>query len=122
MGGMMSYIIDIVPYLNKYFEKKMHKHGYEYALNEEIKREVEFITEDVIKGHEKTWKYDIIFCRYLLIYISRENRDKFLKIIENKLAPGGLLILGKTETLFHSFPKKALNLIDARNHIYMKSN
>ncbi|MFW9876610.1 MAG: CheR family methyltransferase [Candidatus Thorarchaeota archaeon] len=103
-----------------YFMKKESRFGYNYLINENIKKFVEFIEEDVTKGHNKTEKYDIIFCRYLLIYISREARKNFLEIIENQLNPGGLLILGKTETLFDSY--NTLKLIDSRNHIYLKIN
>ena len=104
---------------NKYFRKKETHFGFNYSINEEIKNKVEFIEEDLTKGHIKPWKYDIIFCRYLLIYFNHINRDKFLKIIENQLNVGGLLVLGKTETLFNKHP--VLRLVDEQNHIYIKS-
>ncbi|MHA2324495.1 MAG: CheR family methyltransferase, partial [Promethearchaeota archaeon] len=63
---------------------------------------------------------DIIFCRYLLIYFNRVNRHKFLSILENRLAENGILVLGKTETLFDSWG--SLKLIDTRNRIYIKSH
>ena len=76
--------------------------------------------QDVTKGHAKpNEKYDIIFCRYLFIYFNKENRHKFLKILDRHLAENGLLILGKTETLFGSFG--TLTQIDSRNHIYIKT-
>jgi len=103
-----------------YFLKNESSFGYKYLINEDIKKYVEFVEEDITKGHKKIKKYDIIFCRYLLIYISREARNSFLDIIEKQLSPGGLLILGKTETLFKSY--KTLKLIDNRNHIYLKIN
>ena len=99
--------------------KKESHFGFNYAINEEIKNKVEFIIEDLTRGHSKPWKYDIILCRYLLIYFNRINRDRFLKIIEDRLNIGGLLILGKTETLFNSHP--VLRLVDEKNHIYIKS-
>jgi len=102
-----------------YFKKKETHFGFKYVINEEIKRKVEFIDEDLTKGHMKSFKYDILFCRYLLIYFNRINRDKFLKNIENQLNVGGLLVLGKTETLFNNHP--VLRLVDEKNHIYIKS-
>ena len=72
--------------------------------DEKIKKKVEFIEEDLTKGHTRLFNYDIIFCRYLLIYFNHINRDRFLKIIENRLNVGGLLVLGKTETLFNKHP------------------
>lgn len=103
----------------KYFKMKETHFGFRYAISENIKNKVEFFTEDLTKGHAKPWKYDVIFCRYLLIYFNRINRNMFLKIIENKLNVGGLLVLGKTETLFNKHP--VLKLIDEKNHIYIRS-
>jgi len=107
-------------YENKYFTKQKTHFGYNSSISERIKSKVEFVEEDVTKGHNRPYKYDIIFCRYLLIYFNRENRDKFLKIIENRLVENGILILGKTETLFDSWG--SLKLIDSRNRIYIKSH
>ena len=107
-------------YKVKYFTKQKEASRYKYILNEKIKEQIEFICEDVTKGHKYPLKYDIIFCRYLLIYFNRENRKFFLKIIEDHLEEGGLLFLGKTETLFQS--NSNLKLIDPKYHIYMKIN
>lgn len=104
----------------KYFKKKKLPFGNEYTLNEKIKNSVEFITEDITKAHKKNWKYDIIFCRYIMIYLNREKREDFIKAIENKLAWGGLLIIGKTETLLDTSCK--LKLVDLKNHIYLKNS
>lgn len=106
-------------YENKYFTKQKTHFGHTNIINEEIKKKIEFINEDVTKGHQMPYKYDIIFCRYLLIYFNRDNRHKFLKIIENQLVENGILILGKTETLFDSWG--SLQLIDTNNRIYIKS-
>ena len=106
-------------YENKYFSKQKTHFGYTSVIKENIKKKIEFVEEDVTKGHKLPYRYDIIFCRYLLIYFNRENRHKFLKIIENQLNEGGILILGKTETLFRSWG--SLQLIDSRNRIYIKS-
>ena len=106
-------------YESKYFSRQETHYGHNSLINEEIKNKIEFIEEDVTQGHQKSYRYDIIFCRYLLIYFNRENRDQFLKILENRLVENGILILGKTETLFESWG--SLKLIDSRNRIYIKS-
>ena len=105
-------------YENKYFAKDQEFFGFTYSINKKIKDWVEFVEEDVTKGHKIPIKYDIIFCRYLLIYISRKIRKEFLNIIERRLNRGGLLILGKTETLLNT--QSDLKLIDSSNRIYMK--
>ena len=105
-------------YEDKYFKIEKENFGFSYSINEGIKKQVEFIIEDVTRGHQTPLKYDIIFCRYLLIYISRKTREEFLNIIRSRLNPGGLLILGKTEVLNHF--QGNLKLIDSYNRIYMK--
>ena len=101
-----------------YFNKVSIRSGFKYSINESLKEYIEFIEEDVTKELHTNLKYDIIFCRYLLIYINQKLRNKFLSIIENCLNPGGLLILGKTETLFNSL--KNLKLIDPSSRFYLK--
>jgi chemotaxis protein methyltransferase CheR len=103
---------------NKYFKKQAETFFDKYTINETLKRKVEFLIEDLTKGHHKPLLYDVVFCRYLLIYISRETRAEFIKIIEEQMVEGGLLILGKTETLFKSFSR--FKLVDGRDHIYIK--
>jgi chemotaxis methyl-accepting protein methylase len=103
-----------------YFLKEKEGFGYRYIINEEIKEYIEFFKEDVMKGHQTSLIYDVIFCRYLLIYINRETRKIFLKILENRLNVGGLLFLGKTETIFSY--QSNLKLVDSLNRIYMKTN
>lgn len=107
-------------YESKYFSKQKTHFGHTNIIKEKIKNKIEFVEEDVTKGHKMPYRYDIIFCRYLLIYFNRENRHKFLKIIENRLNENGILILGKTETLFDSWG--SLQLVDSRNRIYLKSH
>ena len=103
---------------HKYFTKVKARFGIKYALCNTIKNQVDFVEEDVTKGHPKSQYCDIIFCRYFLIYTDRAARDKILRTLEESLAYGGILILGKTETLFNSHHH--LKLIDTRNHIYVK--
>ncbi|MCK4286170.1 MAG: hypothetical protein KAX18_08200 [Candidatus Lokiarchaeota archaeon] len=103
---------------NRYFSKKRGHFGNKYVLTEDIKRKVDFFCEDITKGHKNGLKYDIILCRYLLIYFNKENREGFLKMLDRRLELGGLLILGKTETLFNAYNN--FELVDARNHIYLK--
>lgn len=110
---------DISSYFeNRYFSKTPDYFGYKYLLKKEIMNQVHFIKEDITKWQDCKVKFDVIFFRYLLIYFDRENRNNVIKIIENQLRKGGLLFLGKTETLFNS--ESALKLVDSRDHIYMK--
>ena len=106
-------------YLDTYFTKHDTQLGPKFTLNNEIKDRVEFFEEDIIRGHNKNTKYDVIFCRNLLIYINRESKEKLLKILGNYLVHGGLLILGKTEMLVNI--QSNFKSIDTNNHFYVKN-
>ena len=109
---------DMDEYYKSYFKEHSSKEIMKkYAITDDIKHKISFIEEDVTKGHELSIKYDIIFCRYLFIYISRNYREKLVEVLENHLERGGLLILGKTESLFYSKRKVKLFNKNARMYI-----
>lgn len=106
-------------YLNTYFTKKDTEIGPKYILSNEIKDKVEFIQEDIIKGHIKNVKYDVIFCRNFFIYINQLAREKLLSTLESHLFDGGLLILGGSETLPHK--GSIFKAINMRERFYIKN-
>jgi chemotaxis receptor (MCP) glutamine deamidase CheD len=106
-------------YLNAYFTIKETQLGPQFFIHENIKNKVEFIQEDIIRGHNKKIKYDVIFCRNFLIYINRESKEKLLRILQNHLVHGGLLVLGKTESIVDT--NSTWNGIDNYNHFYVKN-
>lgn len=121
-GVYGEYSIHDVPknYIDTYFTKKDTHLGPKFTLNNEIRQNIEFIEEDIIRGHKKKIKYDVIFCRNLLIYIQKEAKERLLRNLANYLVQGGLLILGKTEILLNS--NYDFKSIDANNHFYVKHN
>jgi len=120
-GIYNDYSIHDVPenYLNTYFLKKNTQYGFQYEISKEIKDKVELIEEDVIEGHKKNVKYDIIFCRNLFIYIKHDARERLIKTLESHLLEGGLLILGGTETL--TKVENNFRTLDLRNRFYIKN-
>lgn len=107
-------------YNKKHFTMKKTPHGNEYVLANDIKKSITLVNEDITKIRRHPWKFDVIFCRNLLIYFNIENRNRFLKIIEKQLNEGGLLVLGKTESLFNTHGR--LKIVDPSNHIYIKTS
>ncbi|MFX1568422.1 MAG: CheR family methyltransferase [Promethearchaeota archaeon] len=116
-----EYAVHEIPhvYLEQYFTKKDTKLGSQFILNTSIKEKVEFIQEDIIKGHQNHQKYDVIFCRNFFIYINQFAREKLLRILESRLYDGGLLVLGGSE----SIPKncRCFESINMRDRLYIKN-
>jgi chemotaxis protein methyltransferase CheR len=65
----------------------------------EIKRQVSFRSANLTMGYELLGRFDIIFCRNVLIYFSRTQKQDILNRMARILNPGGYLLLGSTESL-----------------------
>jgi chemotaxis protein methyltransferase CheR len=65
----------------------------------EIKRRVSFRSANLTKGYELLGRFDVIFCRNVLIYFSRAQKQDILNRMARILNPGGYLLLGSTESL-----------------------
>lgn len=71
-----------------------------YKLNKRVHDCVNFIGGNVTDTH-LSWtktKYDIIFCRNLLIYLCEDARKRLLKLIDSILVPNGIVFVGAAET------------------------
>ena len=63
--------------------------------------------------------YDLIVCRNVVIYFDRPVQERLFETFFDALVPGGILLLGKVETLVG--PARArMNLEHARERIYLK--
>lgn len=117
------YTEESIKFMSNYFETKYFKEkstpiGNEYYLSPKIRDSITLLNEDITKIHLYSWKFDLIFCRNLLIYFNIENRTRFIRTLEQQLNNGGLLVLGKSESLFEQ--EGDLKMVDPTHHIYMK--
>jgi chemotaxis protein methyltransferase CheR len=67
----------------------------------EIKRLVSFRELNLTRGYEMLGRFDVIFCRNVLIYFSSVQKQDILQRMARILNPGGYLFLGSTESLSH---------------------
>ncbi len=63
--------------------------------------------------------YDLIVCRNVVIYFDRAMQEKLFAAFADALAPGGVLVLGKVETLLGR-ARERLILEDPRERIYRR--
>lgn len=97
-----------------YFEKKDDR----YILSDEIKKMVSFRKVNILNG-EWPGENDLIICRNLLIYFSREKQEWVLKKFFDSLNPGGYLVLGRAEILIGE-SRNMFSTICPKERIYRK--
>ncbi|CAM2817543.1 protein-glutamate O-methyltransferase [Vibrio mytili] len=68
-------------------------------VKDNVKRLVSFRPQNLMESYALMGKFDIIFCRNVLIYFSPEMKSKVLNQMANSLNPGGYLLLGASESL-----------------------
>lgn len=73
--------------------------GDSLVIKTKLRDKIHFFTFNMLDIDLLEKKYDIIFCRNLLIYFTKEKKEQVLKLIYEKLTKNGLLFMGKTETI-----------------------
>ncbi|TOC51686.1 protein-glutamate O-methyltransferase [Vibrio parahaemolyticus] len=68
-------------------------------VKDNVKRLVNFRPQNLMDSYALMGKFDIIFCRNVLIYFSPEMKSKVLNQMASSLNPGGYLLLGASESL-----------------------
>lgn len=100
--------------LNKYFTPLDNA---TYSLHEEIRQMVKFDQHNIF--HTPPFKgLDVIFCRNIMIYLSRPQMSELFKKFYQMLNPKGYLVLGKVETLWE---RNLFSPVDLKAKIYQKS-
>lgn len=79
----------------KYFTKTSDEI---YKLNENIKKRTRFQNLNLLDSYAILGKFDIIFCRNVLIYFSNENKTEIMNKFSKSIVDDGVLILGASET------------------------
>jgi chemotaxis protein methyltransferase CheR len=70
-----------------------------WQVSEEIRKRVTFRELNLMQNYTMLGRFDIIYCRNVLIYFSAELKRDILTRIARALNPGGYLVLGGSESL-----------------------
>jgi len=72
-----------------------------WKIKDELRALISFKKADLLNTSSLMMlgQHDIIFCRNVAIYFSKENRTKLFDCLARMLLPGGVLIIGATESL-----------------------
>ena len=82
--------------LQRYFEPKGPGR---WVVKTAVRARVEFRVQNLLDSYAALGKFDIVFCRNVLIYFSADVKKDILKRIHATLKPGGYLFLGASEAL-----------------------
>lgn len=102
--------------LMKYFEQK----GDRWALKPEIKSMVQYKYFNLLESMAMLGRFDIIFCRNVLIYFDRDTKAKVLQNMSTLLPDDGFLFLGGAETVLGI--TEAFKPMENTRGIYIKPN
>ncbi len=70
-----------------------------WQVNEDVRSRAKFSELNLMNSYASLGKFDIVFCRNVLIYFSADLKKDILRRISQTLNPGGYLFLGSTETI-----------------------
>lgn len=70
-----------------------------WQLNNEIKDRVQFREQNLLQSYTSLGRFDVIFCRNVLIYFSIERKIDILTRLAQTMNPKGYLFLGASETI-----------------------
>ncbi|PMG32048.1 chemotaxis protein CheR [Shewanella sp. 10N.286.52.C2] len=68
-------------------------------VKDNVQRLVNFRSHNLLESYSLLGKFDIIFCRNVLIYFSPEAKAKILRQFAAALNPNGILFLGASESI-----------------------
>lgn len=71
----------------------------EYALSDEIKKEVIFQELNLMSPFPFKRRFDLIFCRNVMIYFDQPTKNELIRKFYDILKPGGYLFIGHSETV-----------------------
>ena len=100
--------------VREFFVEKERK----YQLDEKIRQMVQFFRHDILTD-QPFYRAELILCRNLLIYFSREQQKQILEKLAEALLPGGYLVLGRAETLAPAC-RELFHCVDPAERIYQR--
>ena len=75
------------------------EHDTYWQVNMDIRSRVTFREQNLMQSYASLGKFDVIFCRNVLIYFSAELKKDILGRLAAALNPGGYLFLGASESI-----------------------
>ena len=90
-----------------------------FEVDPALRPHVVFRREDLTAARADAEPFDLICCRNVLIFLGREGQRRVLDAAFRALRPGGVLALGRTESLV-ALPEAGLQPLDLTHRLYRR--
>jgi chemotaxis methyl-accepting protein methylase len=91
-----------------------------FEVDPALRSLVSFVREDLTRADPARGAFDLALCRNMLIFLGREGQRRVIGAAVQALCPGGLLVLGRAESLL-AMPDAPLERVDAAHRIYRRA-
>lgn len=109
-GSYGSWAVRDIVEIERYFERGPRS---SFHIAERFKRPVRFERHNLLDA-SPSGDWDVVLCRNVLIYLSRERARSVVERLADALAPGGHLLLGASEVVFEVPPQLDATYIAGR--------
>ena len=87
------------PLLRKYFERGMGEQAGLARVSAAVRRAIEYKQLNLLEIGDLGEKFDVIFCRNVMIYFDRHVQQRVVSMLERHLVPGGYMFISHSESL-----------------------
>lgn len=70
-----------------------------FRIDDNLKYNIRFRKHNLMEALTEASRFDLIFCRNVMIYFDRASRQQLVARLEESLNPGGYLFIGHAELL-----------------------
>lgn len=83
--------------IKKYFDKKDSEY---FSVKDYVLKEIHYSFFNLVAPrHKFKKKFQVIFCRNVMIYFDKKTKENVIQMLYENLIPGGYLFIGHAETL-----------------------
>jgi chemotaxis protein methyltransferase CheR len=100
---------------NRYFTND----GKNFLIRDSVKNKVKIFKLNLMEPYKKNY-FDVVFCRNVIIYFTRELQKTVLGHYYDSLKENGILFLGKTETMLQEY-RDRFSCINIKERIFRKT-
>jgi chemotaxis protein methyltransferase CheR len=104
--------------LPRYFQKGSGEWSGYYRVKKELREQIDFQHRNLLNPEPSPEKYDLIFCRNVMIYFDHETTRILVERLYRQLNEGGYLMIGHAESL----DRKPRGLKQIQSSIFQKAS